>query len=336
MRTARNARAALLLALPLALLLAGCAGGSSESSSGTAEDAGGNAAPAAPAPAEGGRQLGGGGADNRKPAEGAGPATTDLPDNPTGRAVVYTADLRVRIAGKDGVEPAAARAKQLVTAAGGYVETERSSGATADGGPPTYANITFKIPAERYQAVLGQLSSGLGTRLSLRQEAEDVTEEVADVDSRVRSAEATLKSFRKLLDRANTVGEVINVEQEIARRQAELESLLARQKSLQHRTRLATVTLALHAPDSGGAKEEEERHGFVGGLVSGWNALVAFLTGLATVLGWLLPFLVLAAVLALPAWRLRRRLVRRRTPGDTPRPSVPPAAGGPAEPAPPN
>ncbi|NED58087.1 DUF4349 domain-containing protein, partial [Micromonospora aurantiaca] len=77
----------------------------------------------------------------------------------------------------------------LATSAGGYVEQESSSS------DPARSQITLKIPSDRYSGVLDQLSTQLGTKLSLSQEAEDVTGEVADVDARVRSAKATLESF---------------------------------------------------------------------------------------------------------------------------------------------
>ena len=47
------------------------------------------------------------------------------------------------------------------------------------------------------------------------------------------------------------------------------------------------------------------------GLAGGWDALHGFLIGAATVAGALLPWLVLALVLAIPGWPLVRRLRRR-------------------------
>jgi hypothetical protein len=295
-----------------ALLLVGCSG--SEQSKPTSE-----ARPAragAPQAADAGSAAGSA-AKQRGGAQATGGGTPagdqlNVP-SPVGRSVVYTADLRVRA---KSVESAATRAKQLVTLAGGYVENETGSS------EPVSANLTFKVPADRYTTVLDQLTGQLGTKLSVQQQAEDVTEQVADVDSRVKSAQATLQTFRKLLSRANTVGEVLSVEQEITQREADLESLQARQKSLAQRTRYATVALQLEAP--GKEPSKQPRGGFIGGLTSGWNAFTAFLSGVATMIGWLLPFLALAAVIALPAWRLLRG--RRR-------PAAPPA--GAAEAAPP-
>lgn len=52
----------------------------------------------------------------------------------------------------------------------------------------------------------------------------------------------------------------------------------------------------------------EARGGFVGGLESGWNALVGFVGGLLVALGALLPWAVALGVPALlVVWLLRRR-----------------------------
>ena len=50
--------------------------------------------------------------------------------------------------------------------------------------------MELKIPVVSYPATLGQLSHRLGTQLALQQQAQDVTQQVADVDSQVTSARA--------------------------------------------------------------------------------------------------------------------------------------------------
>ncbi|GAB2822069.1 hypothetical protein GCM10027176_28080 [Actinoallomurus bryophytorum] len=224
------------------------------------------------------------------------------------QAIVYTADLTVRAG---NVARSAAEAKSIVTAAGGYVGNEN---AVEDPGSRPSATLTFKIPSARYQGVLDQLgSSRIGGRVSLRQQASDVTQEVADVTSRVKSAKATLASFRKLLGKAESVDDIVQLEQEISTREADLESLQARQKSLSEQTSYATVTLRLEgtAVTHHGHKKAG---GFAGGISTGWHAFTAFLGGLTLVLGWALPFLGLAALIGLPTWWIVRR--RRSTPSN--------------------
>jgi Domain of unknown function (DUF4349) len=218
------------------------------------------------------------------------------------QAIVYTANLTVRVADVTG---AGTRAKEVVAAAGGYVGNETS--ADAPGSRPS-ATITFKIPSAKYPAVLDRLgSSFIGRRESLHQQADDVTQEVADVASRVQSAKAALASFRALLSKTDSVSEIIRIEQEISGREADLESLQARQKSLSAQTSFATVTMRLEGTAEA-RRSHKEPAGFAGGIRSGWRAFTAFLGGLALVVGWLLPFLALAAVVGAPAlWLWRRR-----------------------------
>lgn len=313
-RSVRNVCCALLVGLLAALTLAACGGADSGSKASS-----GNAAPASRESrgAEAAQADAGGKAAPRAPGAADKPGAKQVKLDPIAgnRAVAYTATLRIRA---KNVDEAATLSKQLVTGAGGYVESESAAG---DAGR---SSLTFKIPSDRYAATLDQLTGRLGTKLELRQQAEDVTEEVADVDSRVRSAQASLASFRKLLDRARSIGEVINVEREIETRQADLEALQARQKTLAQRTRYATVTLELSGPVKQAAPADPKEHegGFVGGLKKGWKAFVAVVLGLALALGILLPFLVALAVLAVLAFFVRRYVRTRR-------PATPPAMAPP-------
>ncbi|TDB84121.1 DUF4349 domain-containing protein [Actinomadura sp. KC216] len=304
MRIVRNVRqvAYVMVVLLLAGTLAACSGGGGDSGgeSRAVDKGGGAAAPEA--------RTGAG--RNAEP----GARTTPQAPLAGAREVVHTARLRVRA---DDVDASATKAKQMVAAVGGYVERESSST------DPARSEITLKIPTPRYTDLLNQLSTQLGAKLSLTQEAEDVTGEVADVAARVRSAEATLASFRKLLERANSVSEIINVEQEIAERESDLEALQAREKALKSSTQYATVTVMLVTKITP-PEEKDDEGGFVDALGDGWNAFAAFLGGIAILLAWLLPFLVLAAVIATPVVMFRHRLRARFGIG-----TRPPAPGGP-------
>ncbi|WP_432923838.1 DUF4349 domain-containing protein [Microbispora sp. CA-135349] len=253
---------------------------------------------------------------------------------PADRAIVYQAELTVEAA---DVPAAADRAKAIVTGAGGYVAEERSS--SVSGGDRS--TIAFKVPPARYADVLAQLGRDLGKRKSMRQNAQDVTEEVADVASRVKSAEAALGQFRTLLSKANKIGEILEIEREISNREADLESLQARQKALAAQTGMATVTLTLASPPTSSTRpsEDDDESGFLSGLRTGWKTLTASTVVALTVLGALLPWIVVAGVVWLAVRAVLRRRRRRAAPpaGPVPPGPVPPGYGppgyGPASPA---
>jgi hypothetical protein len=236
------------------------------------------------------------------------------------RSIIYTANLTLRV--KKGLTPngQADKASGYVTAVGGYVSGEQQIVPPGRHRVPQ-VELTLKIPVAQYGPVLAQLKK-LGNKISFSSHAVDVTQEVADVGSRVASAQAAIKQLRALLSHAGSVGELLTVQQSINRQESDLEALLAQQRSLAHETSYATVTAVLvgqHARVVHKAKKSSP--GFVAGLKGGWHALVTVVGWLVTVLGSVLPFLIPIAVIAAIAVGGRRRLGRKK---------VPPAAEPPA------
>ncbi len=295
----------------LAVLTAGCSAGTSGSSA-TAHSA------VAPAQARvpGAAAIAGssGFAQSGAPSAAGSPAALPAPG---AQAIVYTASLTVRAA---DISRAASLAERIATAAGGYVSNENT---LLDRAHPAQSTISLqlRIPVAAYQATLGELSSRLGTRVSVSQQAQDVTATVADVTSRVTSAQAAITQLRTLLARAGSVGDLLTVQNQIDQEESDLESLQSRERALTHETSYATLTLVLVSkphPVVGGHRKVAG--GFSGGLKAGWHGLRVLVSLLLTGIGAALPFAALAALAAYGAYRARRWLLRRRS-------ATPPAAG---------
>ncbi|MEV1177004.1 DUF4349 domain-containing protein [Nonomuraea sp. NPDC049784] len=237
------------------------------------------------------------------------------------RQIIYTGALTVRA---KQVTAAAQQAKQIVTSAGGYLSKEETNSASDT---EDMATLEFKIPPDKYNEVLGRLGKDLGKQLSMNQGTQDVTMQMADVTSRLKSAQQSLESLRTLLKKADTVGQVLQVEREISSREADLESLQAQQKQLATQVAMATVTLRLVGPVAVVEDPSDEPAGFLGGLKAGWQALVSFAKVSVTVLGAVLPWLVASLpLIALVIYLARRDRVRRPR---TPMPPPGPQPGGP-------
>ena len=97
----------------------------------------------------------------------------------------------------------------------------------------------------------------------------------------------------------------MQVEAELAKREADLESLQAQVARLKDVTEQATIEVSLVGPDAEAPVDEEDL-GFLAGLRGGWDAFVQIILVGLTVLGALLPFLLTAALLAVPAWLIFR------------------------------
>jgi len=291
------------------LLAAGCsAGGSTASSSGMA-------ARPATGPVAAGRSVAQGPGASGSAASGSNGLGTSLTAQPATSSIIYTASVTVRAT---DLTRAASQATQLARAAGGYVSSENTALKRAH---PDRSTVTLqlKIPVSAYQATLGALSTQLGTRLAMSQHAQDVTQTVADVTSRVTSAQAAISQLRALLRHAGSVTSLLTVQNQINDQESSLESLLAQQRALTHETSFATVNMLLVAnPHAQHHSRHHAAGGFVGGLKAGWHGLVRAVSVVLTGAGAALPFAVIAAVIGYAAYRTRRwYLHRRATPGGT-------------------
>jgi hypothetical protein len=276
-------------------LLAGCSAGSASmpagsvaaeeepgdmSAGGRAEDTG-----ALPSAAEG------------QPGEVPGPAVA--------QKLARTARVGITVT---DVEAAATQLRDLAVAMGGQVTAEnlvtRADADTEEERGPV-STIVISVPADRLDSTLDQLKS-VGTLSSRVISSEDVTIQVADVDSRIKTLDASIDRLRDLSEKAGSIRELTELEAQLTSRIAERDSLIAQQRSLAGRVAQSPITVTLRTPAQA---SELETTGFLGGLIAGWNALLASSKVLMTVIGAVLPFAAVVAVVLVPLllWRRARR-----------------------------
>ena len=283
----------LRLAVPLAalLLLTGCTSGGDDSA--TTETAAESAS------------GGGGGSGDAAPAAPAAPAEPAAPDQAVsgrvvapGAALVRTAELTVRV---DDVRAAADEAARLAAAVAGSVASDERSGA----GEQASATVRLQVPPERFEAMVSELAD-LGEELDRRVGKTDVTDQVVDLESRLATQRASVARVRALLDGAEKLADVVQIEGELTRRTADLESLQARLAAVRGQVEQSTITLSLVGNDAAAAAATGPR-GFSDGLAAGWDALVAVTRAVGVTAGALLPFAPVLLGAAALVWRSRRR-----------------------------
>ncbi|NNN32994.1 DUF4349 domain-containing protein [Streptomyces sp. S3(2020)] len=295
-RSVRPVQALAGLLLAAGLVLTGCtgAGDDSGSSSGDSDAAKSQAREAAP------------GAAAAEDAGGGGRQATTAPTLPTSH-IIRTAELTVQV--KD-VPKALAAARTSTENAGGYVGKESTF---RDEGGAEETQVTLRVPVDRYADVLAELE-GSGKLLERTAKAQDVTEQVVDVESRIKTQRASVARIRELMDQATRLSDVVTLEGELSTRQADLEALLARQASLKDRTSLATITLSLSEKPVAKAAEDDDP-GVLDALAGGWGAFVSMLRWIVVALAAVLPFAaVLALILLIWLRWVRPRLPRRPAP----------------------
>lgn len=319
---------ALLIAGPVALT-ACSAGNSATSASSSAHDQGGAAAAGSAQAPESSKRDAAGGTSAFNGNAAAGSNTSNPAVKLPSRDLVITVGLQVKTS---DVSAAAAKAQVIVQGAGGYVANEsvgsgqqvvtpgaaQSSGSADNSTAPppatlptvddaadsTQAMLVLRVPPQSVDSVLTALA-GKGTVTYQSRSATDVTGQVADVASRVTSAQAAIAELRTLIDKAASMNDLISLEQALAQRESDLESLQAQQKALADQVQFATITVGYFAQGKP-ASPPPVRTGFMRGLTVGWHGFLAVVRGLLATIGWLVPYAVVVAVL----WWPVRRLVR--------------------------
>lgn len=324
--TTRATRGAGALAL-LALVLAGCgaAPGGGDASVGeagamsmagaAADDAGGAAAPDEAAVSD----TAGGTAD----ADATGAAAA-------GRQVVTSGDV-----GLVSADPRAAAdaVVDLVERAGGRVDARQETAARESEGVLGTASLTVRVPSDALTGVLDGLEDvGEVDTVDLR--SEDVTATAQDLDARIRATRLSVARIEDLLSRATTQTDIISAENTLTERQATLEQLESQRARVAEQVALSTLRVQIWAATPPAEVAAEPRGGFLGGLESGWAALVSVAGVVVLVIGALLPWAVVAALLLGVVLLLRRAVRRRRaaTAGASGGPGAPGAPGGTGQP----
>ncbi len=150
------------------------------------------------------------------------------------RMTVRTGEQQVQV---DSPVVIARRVEHIVQESGGYLE--RSS-ASSNGN----ARVEARVPAAELDGIMDEVA-GLGKEKQRRITGTDVTDQYTDLEARLRSSIALRDRLQQLLGRAATLDEVLGLEKQIARLQADIDGLQARLDQLKSQTQLAALSVSL-------------------------------------------------------------------------------------------
>ncbi|MBS2535417.1 DUF4349 domain-containing protein [Catenulispora sp. NF23] len=286
-------------------LSAGCGSGNSNSAaSSVPKGAAGAGNPAAGA-------ASGDSAPNQAAAPSAG--QNSLAKAPVaGRSIVYSATMTVRT--KD-VEAATANAETLAEGSGGFVGGENSqSGTVPDVQGLTQSTVTLRVPSAVFEKVIGQLGTG-GVVQDETRSASDVTAQVVDTGTRITAQQASIARITDLMKSATNLSDVVTLEGELSRRESDLESMQAQLAALNDQVSLSTITVTFLVPQAASpaaTPAAKHQNALQRGLHDGWQAFMGTVKVLLVIIGVLLPFALLAAVLWWPVKGAARLVARLR------------------------
>ncbi|MCL6450137.1 MAG: DUF4349 domain-containing protein [Acetobacteraceae bacterium] len=221
--------------------------------------------------------------------------------------VIRSADLALRV---EKLEEAYRRVVLITQAAKGFVEQSNLWTGGEGEKMPRGASFLLRVPSDSFERVLEDLGR-LGEVVRLSQTGQDVSQEYYDLQARIRNGRRQEERLLELLGRAETVDEILRVEQELARVRGEIEVMQGRSNYLDQMVALSSIQVSLE--EKGNEEPQPPDWGIWGRM---WKAFWGTVLRMGYWIGRAVVFLAGAApvviILALAWWGWRRWRRSRR------------------------
>lgn len=238
-------------------------------------------------------------------------AARDIVTSATATVTAHDVEAAVRAIGDAAAAHDGYVESMNVGTSGDVYLVDPSTGVAYDTMPYPYTPdggwVTVRVPADELQPVIDELS-GVGEVTATSINRQDVTTQTVDLEAQIDAAQTSVDRLTALMAQAQSVADLIAAESALSERQATLESYRQQLELLDDQVAMSTLTVTV-APET--VPVAADPAGFGDGLAAGWNGLIATVNGIVVALGFLLPWLGVAAVAALIVWAVVR-LVRAR------------------------
>ena len=171
--------------------------------------------------------------------EGADDDAVSFQQVNTGRSIVYVGMMLVEV---EDVRLATQQAQLAIAGLGGLVFSQHT---TTEPTPRT--ELTFKVLPEDFPEAMRRLEA-LGDLKSQQVSADDVTERVVDLESRIITSRASVERLRTFLENATELETVAELESQLLARETDLERLRGQLRTIQDLVALATISITLVEP----------------------------------------------------------------------------------------
>ncbi len=220
------------------------------------------------------------------------------------RKVIKTAEVDVEL---DDIESAQRRIIELVDQRDGFIESMTVN----DYDTSRNAQIVARVPSDHFREVYeGVRELGKVTRDHIG--GQDVTQEYMDLERRIANLQAQEVRVREMFEDADTVEDLLKVEQRLTEVRGQIEQLQGRLRYLKDQVGFSTLTISLYEPGDAPI-EEPEGWKLSYHLRGAWMALVGAFRSLVYGVIWIViagavvwvPLLIV--ILLIRRWALRRQ-----------------------------
>jgi len=215
------------------------------------------------------------------------------PSQPIEPRIIRTADLSLVIP-RDDFEQRFGEAVDVAERYDGYVQDSTSRDRSG--------SVTIRVPSSSFDETMRALRQ-LGTVDVQSVRGQDVTSDSIDLQARLRIARSRREVLLGLMADAKTISQTIHVQNALDATQLRIEELQGQLRVLDDRTTLATITLRMREQ---GVQAQVEKPSIPNALERAVAGFVGVIAAIVIGFGYLLPLLLITAVVWLVVWRLRR------------------------------
>ena len=226
-----------------------------------------------------------------------------------GPQVIRQAQLAISV--KSGkFDSSLASVRSLVELEQGYV-----SGTDAQANPVTNDQIrtgviTFMVPAAKFDDTIDALTK-MGTVQNEHISGQDVSAQYVDLQARLANEEAQRNAMLALLAKAQTVSDIIAVQNQLGQITGQIEQLKGQIQYIDHNVAFSTISVSLTEAGAPAANTPSDSWGFASALSDAAHNFVTTINYLVTGLGAIGPVLILLG-LGYLVWRRAGRPGWRR------------------------
>lgn len=225
------------------------------------------------------------------------------------KKLIYRANVVVEV---NDYGKAQSEVRNLVTLSGGYIlEFSESQSQDERGG-----TFVLKVPASGFSSFLDQLEKLKSVSQQRSIQGQDVSEEYVDLESRLKVKQAMEERYLKFINEATKTSQLVEFANELERIQTEIEQIKGRMRYIDKNVSFSTIEIRLYQPEESIIKISKDDTPLVKraeeALTGSLKVLSKLFQWIVVVLSGALPLIVIAAVIGIPWWLLRRRDSKRR------------------------
>ena len=216
--------------------------------------------------------------------------------------IIYTANLSLESKDYDAARAALDAALQ---AAGGYLESSSEYSGTDDS---RSVSLTYRVPQENYDSFLAAIAEA-GNVTYKNQQADDVTAQYLDVETRLENLKAQRTRLQQLQQQADSLSDLLEIESSLTDVQSQIESWQSQMDWYSDQVEQCTVYVSLSEVSTYSPPSEGFGSRIASAFADGWQNFVDGVQQQAVTLAGAWPVVVIAAAVAagVVVWKKKKK-----------------------------